>query len=56
MIPPAELCGREFDLLVVTTEQYYMPVKKQLVYELFLAEEKILRLDVFSEMYIGRYQ
>ncbi len=56
VIPPAELCGREFDLLVVTTEQYYMPVKKQLVYELFLAEEKILRLDVFSEMYIGRYQ
>lgn len=56
VIPPAKLCSREFDFLVVTTEQYYMPIKKQLVYELFLAEEKILRLDVFSEMYTGRYQ
>ncbi len=51
VIPPEQLKSAEFDILVVTSEQYYMPIKKKLVYELFLEEEKILRLDVFAEKY-----
>ena len=52
VVPPEELKGIDFDVLVIMSEQYYMPVKKQLVYELFLEEDKILRLDEFSERYL----
>lgn len=52
IIPPERLKALDFDYLVITTEQYHMPIKQKLVYELFLDEEKILRLDVFSEMYV----
>lgn len=52
IMPPDALRLLDFDFLVITTEQYHMPIKQKLVYELFLAEEKIVRLDVFSEMYI----
>ena len=33
-----------------------MPIKKKLVYELFLEEEKIIRLDVFAEDYEKNYR
>lgn len=52
IMPPDTLRMLDFDFLVITTEQYHMPIKQKLVYELFLDEEKIIRLDVFSEMYI----
>ncbi len=51
VLPPEQLKTIEFDILVITSEQYYMPIKKKLVYELFLEEEKIVRLDVFAEDY-----
>lgn len=51
VLPPKQLKTVEFDILVITSEQYYMPIKKKLVYELFLEEEKIVRLDVFAENY-----
>lgn len=51
VLPPETLRELDFDYLVITTEQYHMPVKQKLVYELFLDEDKILRLDVFSELY-----
>ena len=50
VIPPEELRHMDFDILVIASEQYYMPIKKKLVYELCLAEEKIVRLDEFAEM------
>lgn len=46
---------KEIDLIVITSEQYYMPIKRQLVYELHMDEEKILRLDYFAEMYMRDY-
>lgn len=51
IVPPEELKKIKFDILIIASEQYYMPIKKQLVYELFLEEEKIMRLDVFAERY-----
>lgn len=51
VLQPEQLKTVEFDILVVTSDQYYMPIKKKLVYELFLEEEKIVRLDVFAEEY-----
>lgn len=52
IMQPQELKMLDFDFIVITTEQYHMPIKQKLVYELYLDEEKILRLDVFSEMYV----
>ncbi len=54
VVPPESLKKTAFDILVITSEQYYMPIKKRLVYELFLDEEKIWRLDVFAERYLRR--
>lgn len=51
IIPPDEMKVKDIDLIVITSEQYYMPIKKQLVYELCIEEEKIVRLDYFAEMY-----
>lgn len=56
VLPPQELKTVEFDILVITSEQYFMPIKKKLVYELFLEEEKIIRLDVFAEDYEKNYR
>ena len=56
VLPPEQLQMVEFDILVITSEQYYMPIKKKLVYELFLEEEKIVRLDVFAENYEKKYK
>lgn len=46
---PEKLTEVYFDALIITTERYYMPIKKKLVYELFIDEDKIWRLDEFSE-------
>ena len=51
VVPPNELKYTEEDLIVVASDQYFMPIKKGLVYDLYLQEEKIIRLDVFSELY-----
>ena len=53
IIPPEKLKQIEFDFLVIMSEQFYMPIKKKLVYELFLPEEAILRLDTFAELCLG---
>ena len=52
VMPPEKLKEIDFDILVIMVEQYHMPIKQKLVYELFLDEEKILRLDVFCEQYL----
>lgn len=46
---PEELGSLNFDKIIIMTEQFYMPIKKKLVYELFLPEEKIIRIDHFLE-------
>ena len=51
VIPPEKLKYISFDILVITSEQYYLPIKKKLVYELYIEEEKVLRLDRFVEKY-----
>lgn len=51
IISPDKLKIIDFDVLVITSEQYHMPIKQKLVYELFIDEDKIMRLDVFSEIY-----
>lgn len=48
---PERLKEVDFDILVIMSEQFYMPIKKKLVYELFLDEDKIFRLDVFAQRY-----
>lgn len=48
---PERLKEEDFDILVIMSEQFYMPIKKKLVYELFLDEDKIFRLDEFAERY-----
>lgn len=53
VLAPEQLKEEEFDVLVVMSEQFYMPIKKKLVYELFLDEEKIWRLDEFAERYMA---
>lgn len=55
VIAPGELIHRELDLVVVTSEHYYVPMKRQLVYELNLAEDKIIPLDLFAEEYVKKY-
>lgn len=49
VVEPRRLQEIEFDMVVITTEQYHMQIKKQLVYDLFLGDEKIVRLDYFCE-------
>ncbi len=53
VLAPEQLKEEIFDILVIMSEQFYMPIKKKLVYELFLDEEKIWRLDEFAERYIA---
>ncbi len=50
IIPPSEIINYQFDWLVITSEQYYMPIKKQLIYDLYIDEDKVIRLDYFSEL------
>lgn len=52
VVPPEELQNISFDILVISSEQYHTPIKKKLVYELYLEEEKIWRLDMFAERYL----
>lgn len=49
ILSPDELKKIEYDFIIVTTEQYYLQIKKKLVYELHLDDEKIMRLDHFCE-------
>lgn len=51
VVPPERLKELDFDLLVITSENYYVPIRKQLVYDLFLEEKRILPLDEFAEQY-----
>ncbi|BCJ92953.1 hypothetical protein acsn021_05220 [Anaerocolumna cellulosilytica] len=53
IVSPEKLKDIEFDLLIITTEQYHMQIKRKLVYELYLDEEKIMRLDYFCEYVKG---
>ena len=55
VVSPEELRNTDVDLIVISSEQYYMPIKKKLVYEWYIAEEKIIRLDQFAQMYISKY-
>jgi hypothetical protein len=47
IIEPIKLREYEFDFLVVMTEQYFMDIKKKLVYEINLDDSKIIELDKF---------
>ena len=44
---PKQLIDLEFEAIVITTEMFYYDIKRFLVYELFLDERKIYRLDEF---------
>lgn len=52
IIPPTKIVDLDFDVLVISAEQFHMPIKHKLVYELFIDEEKIVRLDDFCEQYL----
>lgn len=45
---PEELKELVFDAIVITSEMFYYDIKKHLVYELFIDERKIKRLDEFA--------
>ncbi len=47
IISPEELKNTEFDAIVITTEPHYFEIKKNLVYDLFVDERKIWRIDEF---------
>lgn len=53
VVSPDELKSIEFDAIVITTEPYYFEIKKSLVYEHYLDERKIWRIDDFV-VEIGR--
>lgn len=55
VVSPEELKKMDIDLIVITSEQYFMSIKKGLVYDLYLDEEKIMRLDQFAEIYVKAY-
>ncbi len=44
---PNQIINLEFDAIVIMTEPYYFEIKKKLVYEYYLDERKIWRLDDF---------
>ena len=48
---PEEITSLRFDEIVIMTEQFYMPIKRKLVYELYLPEDKVIRLDYFLDCY-----
>lgn len=52
---PDELKKRMFDAIVVMTEAHYLEIKKKLVYDLYMDERKIWRLDefVFALQHLG---
>ena len=52
VVPPEKIVEIDFDILVISAEQFHMPIKHRLVYELFIDEEKIIRLDDFCEQYL----
>ncbi len=47
VISPEEIRFLEFDVIVVMTEPYFYEIQKNLVYDLYLDDRKILRLDEF---------
>ncbi|MBE6100550.1 MAG: hypothetical protein E7200_00370 [Selenomonas ruminantium] len=47
VLPPKQLLGLEYDVLVITSEQNYYDIKRYLLYGLHLDERRIWRLDEF---------
>lgn len=47
VVAPSELKKIDFDAIVITTEPHYFEIKKSLVYEFYLDERKIWRIDDF---------
>jgi CDP-glycerol glycerophosphotransferase (TagB/SpsB family) len=47
MMPPEKLLETEFDAIVIMTEPHYFEIKKNLVYDYYIDERKIWRLDEF---------
>ena len=47
VVSPDELKSMDFDAIVITTEPHYFEIKKSLVYEHYLDERKIWRIDDF---------
>lgn len=45
--PPEQILEVDFDGIVIMTEPHYFEIKKKLVYEMYLDERKIWRLDEF---------
>lgn len=48
VIAPNDIKNYDYDIIVVTSEMFYYDIKKYLVYELYLDERRILRLDEFT--------
>lgn len=49
IVKPEDLVKIKYDYLIITTEQFHLQIKKQLVYDLYLEDENILRMDEFCE-------
>lgn len=47
IISPMDLKLMEYDAIIITTEPHFFEIKKSLVYELYLDERKIWRIDDF---------
>lgn len=47
IIKPTRMKEMEYDIIVITSEMFYYDIKKHLVYDLFLDERRIRRLDEF---------
>lgn len=55
IIKPEQLLEQEFDAIVIMTEPHYFEIKKKLVYDMYIDERKIWRLDefVYEEIHGG---
>lgn len=47
IIAPEQILELDFDAIVIMTEPHYFDIKKKLVYDLYLDERKIWRIDEF---------
>lgn len=55
VIPPKTIKEKKYDAIVIMTEPHYFEIKKSLVYDLFLDERRIWRLDEFIAEFGAEY-
>ena len=47
ILPPEEICKLSFDYIVIMTEAHFYEIQESLIYNCFIDDRKILRLDEF---------